>query len=156
MIESAKLHAIHEHRVECLLMEPPRQRSHRTRVSKEIFMKGVMPTMKNQQEDLESKKADDNVHVWLQGRNITSRGLWEEGKNQLCDIFYHIFNVYYTFILKPKFYKENANVMERGRFQILGLGLTLFLWVEIEGKRTEEWGRISKCRRNSYGRHSWY
>lgn len=53
---------------------------------------------------MESQGADGNVCVGLQGRNTTSRDLWEEGKNQLCDIFYHIFNVHYTFILKPKFY----------------------------------------------------
>lgn len=53
---------------------------------------------------MESQEADGNVHVGLQGRNTTSRGLWEEGKNQLYDIFYRIFNVHYTFILKPKFY----------------------------------------------------
>ena len=73
-------------------------------MSRESFLKGVMPAAVNQQEDLESQEADGNVCVGLQGRNTTSRGLWEEGKNQLCDIFYHILNVHHTFILKPKFY----------------------------------------------------
>lgn len=37
-------------------------------------------------------------------REETPLLLWEEGKNQLYDIFYRIFNVHYIFILKPKFY----------------------------------------------------
>ena len=37
-----------------------------------------------------------------------------------------------------RIYNENANVMKRERFRILGSGLTLFPWVEVEGKRTEE------------------
>lgn len=43
MIESAKLHHVCDWRLECLPMEPPRPRLHRAGVSRESFLKGVMP-----------------------------------------------------------------------------------------------------------------